>query len=224
MDLRLEGLIRGIYDGFVRPRLPWKISVHNGVAVRHRVKLLDNTDKFPQYEAELVSEIRAEVHEGDRVCVVGGGLGVSTVAAVEATGRKGSVKTYEGSEDQIDIVKKTLELNQVGSHVELRHGVVGSFSDFSSDFYGKAGSAAHIEAKDLPESEVLVLDCEGAENEIIDGLADLPPTIIVESHGFLDSPESEVRQRLESRGYQIRNRAVEQEKKGIVVLTASKVD
>lgn len=223
MDLvPTEKFSRIFYDGFIRKFLPSKISIHNGVAVRDSVKLFDFTDEFPEYEAELVAEIRARVGEGDIVCVVGGGLGVSTVAAAEATGREGTVKTYEGSESQFDVVKKTVELNQVQPYVDLTHGVVGSFSEFSSNFYGEIGDADVVDPEGLPNSDVLVLDCEGAENEIIEGLSAFPPTIIVESHGFLGSPESEVRETLESSGYHVTNTAVEHEEKGIVVLTADK--
>lgn len=223
MDLGLrDRLVRVVYDGLLRQYLPRKISVHNGVAVKSRIKLFDNTDEFPQYEAQLVSEIRTRVSESDRVCVVGGGLGVSTVTAVEATGRQGTVWTYEGSESQVDVVKKTLKLNRVEPYVHLVHGVVGSFSDFSSEFYGSTGSATSISPEELPESEVLILDCEGAEIEIINNMSDCPSIIIVESHGFLNSPEFKVKAKLESKGYQIQNRAVEHKQKGIVVLTATK--
>jgi hypothetical protein len=74
----------------------------------------------------------------------------------------------------------------------------------------------------LPDCDVLILDCEGAEIEIIDGMEQRPRTMIVESHGFLDSPESAVLNSLEAFDYYVDNKRVEYEQNGIYVLTAHK--
>lgn len=213
-------IIHTLYNRFVRPHLPNKISVHNGVAVNDAVKLFDFKDTYPNYESTLVSEIRSQVNEGDSVIIVGGGLGVSTVAAVEAMGRKGSVETYEGSATQFQIISNTLSLNKVEEYVDCHHAIVGSFSDFSTESYGKPGDAELVDPSSLSKTDLLVLDCEGAEIEVLNKLSYNPDIIIVETHGFLDSCEENVRNVLSKRGYEITNRGVESEPRGIYILTA----
>lgn len=215
-----EGIIHNLYNRFIRPYLPHKISVHNGVAVKDKVKLFDFTDIHPDYESALVSAIRTQVEEGDSVIVVGGGLGVSTVAAVEATRREGVVETYEGSVEQYDIVNNTVSLNGVDDYANVNHAIVGSFLDHSAETYGKSGNAEVVNPSSLAESDVLVLDCEGAELEILSNISHNPETVIVETHGFLDSTEQEARNVLSERGYNVINRGVELESKGVYVLTA----
>lgn len=216
------GVVHRIYNRLLRSYLPYRISVHNGIPTKRHARLLDFTDKFPEYEGALISAIRNQIQERDKVVVVGGGLGVSTVAAVNATGRRGSVVTYEGSKRQYNTVKETVQLNLVSDCVELNHAVVGSFSEHSSDTYGEEKDGGEVAPSMLPECDVLVLDCEGAEIEILYNMEQLPRVIIVETHAFLDSPEEQVREILSDKEYSVINRGVEWESKGVTVLTASR--
>lgn len=222
LDSENGDTIQTLYNRFIRPFLPHKISVHNGVAVKDYAKILDFNDTFPDYEGPLISAIRTQVHEGDSVIIVGGGFGVSTVAAVEATSRKGMVKSYEASTDQFRIVVNTVHLNRVNDYVDLNHAIVGSFSDFSLESSGDPGNAEIVDPSALSNPDVLVLDCEGAEIEILRKLSNYPDTIIVEAHGFLDSSEQDVREILTKKGYEIIDRGVEVESKGVYILTATK--
>jgi len=217
-----EDVVHTLYDRLFRPYLPYKISVHNGVAVKDKVKLFDFRDTFPDYESALVSAIRTQVQEGDSVIIVGGGFGVSTVAAVEATGRKGEVETYEGSSKQFQIVNNTTRLNGVEDCVNTNHAIVGSFLDHSTEFYGKSGNAEIVNPSSLSKSDVLVLDCEGAELEILSNISNNLNIVIVETHGFLDSSEQDVRSILTKKGYEVIDRGIEAESDGIYVLTALK--
>jgi hypothetical protein len=168
----------------------------------------------------LIPAIRAQVHSNDNIVVVGGGLGVSTVAAAEATGRTGTVNTYEASRNQFNITKSTVELNKLEEYVTVHHAIVGSYQ--SEYTHGSAGNAEIIQPSSLPNDDVLVLDCEGAELEILADLNQNYRTIIVETHGFLDAPESEIENLLSENGYDVIERRVESESAGIVVLTAIK--
>jgi hypothetical protein len=207
-------LLRSVYDDHVRERLPRKVGVYNGVPVRDRA-LLDVTDERPGYEGGLVSGIRRHVRTGDRVVVVGGGKGVSTVSAARATGPTGSVWSFEGGEERYDGLVETVALNRVDDWTTTRNAIVGS----GIDVYGEAVASEVVAPSALPDCDVLVLDCEGAELEILDGMEQRPRVAVVEAHGFLDAPESAVRASLEELGYEVVDHRVEYEPKGVVVLT-----
>jgi precorrin-6B methylase 2 len=205
--------LRSIYDEYIRDRLPRKVGVYNGVPVRDRA-LFDVTDERPEYEGALVTGIRAQVRTGDRVVVVGGGKGVSTVSAARATGPTGAVWSFEGGTERYDRLIETIELNRVGDWTSARRAIVGS----DVDVYGERASEI-VDPVNLPACDVLVLDCEGAEIEILEAMDQRPRITIVEAHAFLDSPASSVEETLVDLGYEVVDRDVEYEPKGVVVLT-----
>ena len=51
----------------------------------------------PGYEAALVAALNESVRPGDRVVVVGGGLGVTSVVAALRAGSSGNIQCFEGS-------------------------------------------------------------------------------------------------------------------------------
>lgn len=210
------GAIRRLYNTLLRPYLPYKISVHGGVAVRGVVRLLDSTDEFPGYEAPLLESLRENVRAGDDVVVVGGGLGVSTVVASRNAGRSGSVVTYEGGAERAELIGRTATLNRIPDNFEITHAIVGE----GVSVHGDQSSAEVVAPADLPECDVLELDCEGAELEVLGNLETRPRTIIVETHGFLDSPEDRVRAELDRLGYRVVSRGVEEAELGVYILTA----
>lgn len=216
--------VHRVYNRFIRPYTPHKIGVYNGVPVKSVSRILDFQDQFPDYEAPLVSALRTHVQSGDDVVIVGGGIGVSTVAAIEATGRRGSVETFEGSASQYETVIDTVELNLVEEHVDVHHAVVGSFSDYSTESYGDTENAAIVPPAELPACDVLEMDCEGAELEILEEMEISPRVIVVETHGLLGSPEADVREVLDERGYEVIDRGVELAAEGVYILTAVRQD
>lgn len=207
-------MLERIYNRILRPRLPYKISVRNGVAVPHDVRLFDQTDVIPDHEASAITTLRKHVTFGDTV-VVGGGKGVSTVVAANYAKPTGSVVTYEAAAEQVGIATDTISLNEVSDYCTLSHAIVGS----SVKVDGDASEADRVSPTDLPACDVLELDCEGAELDILRNLSIRPRTIIVETHAFLDSPESDVRAVLERLGYDVVDRQTEVESKGVYVLT-----
>lgn len=211
--------ITGIYNKLIRPYTPKKIASFNGVPVRG-VHLLDATDEFPEYEGALLEGIRSNVDSNDTVVVVGGGRGVSSVVAARQAAPDGHVTAYEGGCERLSVARETASLSRVADSVSIEHGIVGS----GVDVVGDSSEAAIVEPNDLPECDALVLDCEGAELAILESLDQRPPTIIVETHAFLDSPESAVRDRLDELGYTVVNRGIELEKKGVYVLTAVRTE
>lgn len=208
-------LLRSLYDGHVRDRLPQKVGVYNGIPVRDRA-LFDLTDEQPEYEKPLIRAIERTVQTGDLVVIIGGGRGVSTVMSARKVGPSGNVSTYEGSEKQYELTLNTVDLNCVDDRVSMHFEVVGD----AVSVWGEGEQAPITDPEELPSSDVLVLDCEGAERDIMSELSEYPPAVIVETHGYLGVSPDEMEQKLESHGYTITNREMEIEEKGIVILTA----
>lgn len=176
----------------------------------------------PKYEAALVDALRNEVQSGDDVVIIGGGIGVSSVVAARAAGPLGSVVTFEGAASQLNYLQETLILNGI-RNVSCRHAIVG----IAKHLEGNPGGADTIAASNLPECDVLAMDCEGAEREILSELGIRPRTVIVETHGNLASVTSYVKKM----GYKVSSKQVAEEspyerrclRNGIFVLTAKQI-
>jgi hypothetical protein len=171
----------------------------------------------PEYEAALISAVREQVHRGDTVGIIGGGLGISAVAAATETGETGEVVVYEASSERINQIYRTVDLNDVSNIVEVQHALIGP----ALGVYGDSGEAMSISPADLPDVDVLEMDCEGAEVEILSNLSLRPRVIIVEVHPPRTT-EEEVRDILSKLEYQITNKEWENENSDnpLPVLTA----
>lgn len=163
--------------------VPWKVGHPN----------LEN------YESAIIGSLKKHLRDGDQVVIIGGGWGVTSAIAASIVGEAGSVKTFEASPEYSEYVKETTELNRVGDKVKVITAVVSR----SVTVRGDSESKNVIEASDLPDCDVLELDCEGAETDILDKLHINPRIIIVESHGHLDSPSDEVIEQLKMNSYEI---------------------
>lgn len=208
--------LQQLYDRFLRGYLPRKLAAFNGIVVR-QPRLFDETDVRPEYEGALVAAIREEVNLSDSVVIVGGGWGVSTVAAARAAGQEGQVLTYEGADEQVERVGETLSLNRVSDQVTLNHATVGT----GDNLYGDDNGSKQLGPDELPDCDVLVLDCEGAELDVIPEMTSDPAKIIVETHPMYDSPADEVEEHLSQKGYSVTETRLESTPYGdLPVLTA----
>lgn len=191
------------YNNYLRPLLPKRAVLYNDIPVP-AARVGDSiipwqmTD-IPGYENALVRGIRQYVKDGDTVVVVGGGWGVSTVAAATQAGGSGRVITYEGGDETVEKVKETVQLNDVSDRVSVRHAIVGRAVSLRDD----GTDAKAVSPTELPDCGVLVLDCEGVEVEIIEEMEIRPRAIVVETHGMYGATEPEVRNKLNSIGYKI---------------------
>jgi hypothetical protein len=205
-------VIRKFYNAFVRENLPRKRKVLNGVVTR-KARLLDLTTVNDGYEEPLVRAVREFVRPTDTCLIIGGGWGVSTVVAARITD---NVIVYEGSVDQVEHVEETLTLNDVSDRVDLRLGLVAG----SGEFYGET-PAESVPPDRLPDADVLVMDCEGAELDVLQGMTIRPQTVVVESHGHFGAPTDAVTDILTNRGYEIRRTEPESEETDVMIVTAT---
>ena len=175
-----------------------KIAVFNGVAVRG-AGLYSKIDIFPEHEAQLISAIRNHVKNGEKALVIGGGSGASTVVVAHQVGNTGSVVSYEGNKNSFARVKETINLNKVDDRVVVHHTIV----EKPVYLLGEIGDPPTLPAKDFPDCDVLVMDCEGAELPILQNIKIRPRLIIVETHPSLNAPKAETIKLLDKLGYNI---------------------
>jgi hypothetical protein len=62
-----------------------------------------------------------------------------------------------------------------------------------------------VQPSDIPDCDVLELDCEGAEDTILSELEIKPRVILVETHGSHDTPPSRVKTLLSELSYEIKS-------------------
>lgn len=223
----VEVLRRGIpfaYEEYLRPRLPKRerVVAFNGIPARtgdvcvaDRVvpwfEVPEYNSDDPEYEQPLIEALESAVSAGDEVVIVGGGWGVTAVVAARATGASGSVLVFEGAADRISDMEGTLTLNEIRDRVTVRHAIVGEPMTLT----GAPSGADHLRPDELPECDVLELDCEGAEVGILSRLAIKPRVVVVETH----RNEQQVRGELDRLGYEVVDRDVEKPGE-IFILTA----
>lgn len=181
-----------------------RTRILNGVAVPGTA-FDEERDLHPDFEGVVVSALRRHVRRGDSVVVVGGGWGTTTVVAARMTHFEGDVTAFEPSPKMLDILQRTITANRVDNVVTVTHAAVGSVSDSSKRIFG-FGDVDVVSPSDLPECEVLDLDCEGAELEILRALDYRPRLLTVEAHPHLGCPHDEVETELDRLGYDIQEK------------------
>jgi len=208
--------IKSAYNTWLRPHLPRKLGLFNGVVVR-QPKLLDRMDVQPDYERTCVKHTRNSVQPGDTVVSVGGGCGVSQVHAANAAGPGGEVIVYEASPDIAEKVRETVELNDPAAPIEVRAQAVG---DSEVRWGGEPVDTLH--PADLPTADVLELDCEGAELDIIPHLEpERYPTVVCETHGFLGAGRDRVTRLFREQRYRVAIGGCDDVERDIAILVAT---
>jgi len=173
------------YNNIVRTRLPKQgssVVEYNSVKIHDdEGKLLDGivpkAGHIPLYEQPIIRGVANHVLDDDRVVVIGSGLGAVTTICAAQTSEP--VVSYEGSSEMYERSLKTYEMNNISERVVPHHAVVAE----NIGVWGAEGDAAHVTVDELPRCDVMILDCEGAEFQIVENLEDKPRVIIVETHG-----------------------------------------
>lgn len=164
------------------------------------------------YEQGLIAALRAVVREGDTVVVIGGGEGITTALAATIVGDTGRVICFEGDKDGIAATMRTASANGVADRVECRYAVVAA----NLGVFGTAVSSVIVRPQDLPDCDVLEMDCEGSEVQILREMTIRPRAVAVETHGFADAPSSTTRALLESRGYRVQDLGLAEPKEACI--------
>lgn len=151
----------------------------------------------PNYESALINGLRNYVKTGDHIVIVGGGYGVTSCIASKLTGKEGKVTCYEASQTSIKHIKRTLSLNDCFDNISLHNKSVGR----PISIMGSAKANMQVEPEELPECDILELDCEGSEKEILQNLKIRPKVILVETHGIFNSPTTEIVELLKKINY-----------------------
>jgi len=195
-----------------------RTRVLNGVAVPG-TGFDEARDLHPAHENTVVSALRRHVRRGDSVVVVGGGWGTTTVVAARMTHFEGHVTAFEPSPKMLDVLERTVHANRVTDVVSVRHAAVGSVSDSSERIFGH-GDVEVVSPAELPDCDVLDVDCEGAELEILEGLDGRPRLLTVEVHPHLGCSQEAVETQLLRLGYDVVNREPIEPDSDIVNLVA----
>lgn len=184
---------------------------YSGIPISRERKLGDDNlpdflvphplEDIADYEQTLISALRSQVRLGDRVTIVGGGEGVTAVVAAKAVGETGSVVCFEGNSWGVRKIKATATRNKVSRRLTVKHAVVGE----AIGVYGAPDelSTLVVPPAELPECDILELDCEGAEILILRDMTIRPRVVAVETHGVYGAPTGTVKELLEKLGYAV---------------------
>lgn len=199
-----------------------RTRTYNGVAVP-TTDPEEGRDYFPEFEDGTSTALRRRVRRGDDVVVVGGGHGITTVVAARMTHFEGSVTTFEANSEMLETLERTVRVNRVEDLVTLKHAAIGPVGEGSKETFGPPDGDRRGPAE-IPDCDVLELDCEGSELDILDGLEARPRAIVVETHEPIGVPSEEVAAALADLGYRVENRVPAGLNDELEVLTAVRAE
>lgn len=184
-----------VYNSTIRGYLPKGVQIYNGIPAKGG-RVLDSTIQRRGYKQGSIRQLRERVRAGDEVIVVGGGFGITPAVAA----RQGAhVTCYEAGEEYAEIVRETAYLNTVEDRINVIHASVGPVFSGLGDGVDRKG----IDPSEMPEADVIELDCEGAEGEILYGLDFHPRVAIVEAHPQHGVIPQSVEEWFDERDYEI---------------------
>jgi len=110
---------------------------HNDVLIARGRRLFDAhlPEEFhrsadePDREGGVVGTHESSTRPGDDVVIVGGGSGVTAVRAARIVGPGGSVRVFEGAEENLERIRQAFELNGVADRCAVERAVVGPSRD-----------------------------------------------------------------------------------------------
>lgn len=181
-------LLRNIWIRSFRKIMPSTgYQTYNDVRVRERrlgEELLGILRDRPEYESRYCSNIEQYVKRGEKVVVIGGRVGVSSVIAATCVGESGQVILFEASKQGVDRSKYTMQINGT-KNIKIKQKIVGPDIDVTGDAEG----TPRLDPRDLPECDTLAIDCDGCEVELLRQIKSNPKKIIVEHHGTVPTED-----------------------------------
>lgn len=158
------------------------------------------------HEERYINAIREYIIADESVVMIGGGTGISAVAAAKQVGDLGELNVFEAGATEIENTKHASKINGVSDIITTHHAIVSDeFSIRSS-----SDTAELISPSELPDCNTIAIDADGAEIPILEDITKLPRTLIVEHHAVLNEDEiiveyqpDKVRSLIEDLGYEI---------------------
>lgn len=200
-------IIQRLYDHLLRPYLPRRLGYFEGYVVRFP-KLFDRTDVKENMQRAEITTHRNYTRDGDKVVIVGVGSGVSTIVAAEEAGPSGQVIGYEAAEDLAVAARESMELNDVEDSVDI---IGKPVTDIQNNIWGRQVSTDVVKPTELPQMDVLELDCEGAELDILKSLNHRPRVLSIEVHPKFGVTVDDITSWLTENGYEVINTKGEDE-------------
>lgn len=181
---------------------------YSGIKVSKDKKPFDSLLQFPfipraainkpTYEQTLIHELQKHVKPDSKVVIVGAGVGITAVVAHRLISDEGIVICYESSLSQHKRAIETLKYNGIVDNIELINATVAE----NIGVYNE-GSSTVVSVNDLPDCDILQLDCEGAERLILQDMEIRPKIVIVETHGVFGAPTDVIHKILTNKGYSV---------------------
>jgi hypothetical protein len=199
---------RYVYSHYIRSYVLTHTTniTYNGVESpeRQRVSVLDRiipkyTRHNPGYESAEIDAIRTYCREGDKVVIIGAGRGITPTIAANSVGEEDEILAYEASADRISQARRTVHHNNLSEQVSIEHKIVAKAEDVAGDM----GSASTLSPDRLPDCDYLEIDCEGAEELILEEMSMSPRIISVETHETKGVSHKKVVELLKNHGYEI---------------------
>jgi len=176
-----------------------KFRNHTKPKARLGDRLIDFREDSYLENAEVNAHKRY-TRQGDDVCIIGGGRGTTAIHAARQVGDEGSVTVLEGGEI-LSLIQEVTELNHLDDVITIKPRIVGKANEL---YHGMAEDAKVMHPHELPDVDVLEMDCEGSEIEILDALEIRPRVLIVELHpNKFDGPNKAPLQMIQEMGYEI---------------------
>jgi len=180
------------------------------------------------YEPGVSACLRRLLQPGMVFCDVGANLGVFTLMAARQVGPQGRVFSFEPVPDNFAILRRNVEANHYANVVCIpkaaaqhngksrlflsrfcgSHSLVGGPTEYRGEFL-EVETVRLDSVPGLDRIDVLKIDVEGAELEVLEGLGNLRPQVVLEynteriSRRGLDA--SAFLQRLQALGYAATN-------------------
>jgi len=204
-------LAQSFYSRRIRPYLPAadRPIYYAGIPGPHNLKVGDGRfaklvwgylrEDQPGYEKALIEGLCAQVRPSDRVVVIGGGMGITAAMAAHLCAPDGQVVCYEGDFDAISTIRRTAQRNAIENRLTIHAAIVGA----AIGVYGDHWSRMRVAPQQLPDCDVLEMDCEGSETGILRDMTIRPRAIIVETHGLHGAPTADVAALLDQLGYDV---------------------
>ena len=180
------------------------------------------------YEKEVWPEVMSRLKTASLFVDVGGHMGLYAVCGAKRMPAGGKVVVFEPQFENARFLRRTVQLNHVGSKVEIREAAVGEKTGMICISTGQS-QATISESEGIPVKmtsldaefpheriDVLKIDVEGAEEKVLQGAEELlgsktrrPHSIFIEVHPYnwkiFKTTSDTLVQILIKHGYQLRS-------------------